>query len=101
VVGQRLTAGSAHPPTDNNCYTRHMARTARVHGHVAPQPEVMTIDDLALYLQLSKSSLYKLVQGGRIPGQKVGRHWRFHKAAIDGWLVSGKSGQPSGDRKRS
>ncbi len=49
-------------------------------------PEVMTIDDLASYLQLSKSSLYKLAQEGRIPGQKVGRHWRFHKDTIDEWL---------------
>lgn len=46
----------------------------------------MTIDDLAAYLQLSKSSLYKLVQGGRIPGKKIGRHWRFHREAIDEWL---------------
>jgi len=52
----------------------------------ANPPEVMTIDDLAGYLQLSKSSLYKLAQVGRIPGQKVGKHWRFHKDVIDRWL---------------
>jgi len=46
----------------------------------------MTISDLAEYLQVSKSSLYKLVQSGRVPGQKVGKHWRFHKEVIDGWL---------------
>jgi len=46
----------------------------------------MTIDDLAVYLQLSKSSLYKLVQDGRIPGKKIGRHWRFQKKLIDEWL---------------
>ena len=51
-----------------------------------PPPEVMTIDELAVYLQVSKSSLYKLAQDGKVPGQKVGRHWRFHKAAIDKWL---------------
>jgi len=49
-------------------------------------PEVMTIDDLASYLQLSKSSLYKLAQAGKVPGQKIGKHWRFHKEVIDGWL---------------
>ncbi|MFO0857892.1 MAG: helix-turn-helix domain-containing protein [Phycisphaerales bacterium] len=46
----------------------------------------MTIDDLATYLQVSKSSLYKLAQEGRVPGQKVGKHWRFRKDAIDRWL---------------
>lgn len=49
-------------------------------------PAVMTIDDLAEYLQVSKSSLYKLVQSGQIPGQKVGKHWRFRRDTIDRWL---------------
>ena len=52
-----------------------------------PQPdEVLTIDELAVYLKLSKSSLYKLAQADKVPGQKVGKHWRFHKGAIDAWL---------------
>ena len=51
-----------------------------------PVDSVMTIEDLAAYLKLSKSSLYKLCQGGKVPGQKVGRHWRFHKDAINEWL---------------
>lgn len=46
----------------------------------------MTIDDLSVYLQVSKSSLYKLSQEGRVPAQKVGKHWRFHRGAIDQWL---------------
>jgi len=49
-------------------------------------PDVMTIDDLAAYLQLSKSSLYKLAQEGKVPGQKVGKHWRFRRDTIDRWL---------------
>ncbi len=55
-----------------------------------PPPEVMTIDDLAAYLQVSKSSLYKLAQDGKVPGQKVGKHWRFHKEVIDRWLSEKK-----------
>lgn len=51
-----------------------------------PPPEVMTIHELAAYLQVSKSSLYKLAEDGEVPGQKAGRHWRFHKSAIDPWL---------------
>jgi excisionase family DNA binding protein len=48
---------------------------------------VMTIDDLAAYLKLSKSTLYKLCAEGKVPGQKVGRHWRFHRAVIEKWLT--------------
>ena len=49
---------------------------------------VMTLDELALYLKVPKSTLYKAVQEGRIPGQKIGKQWRFGKAAIDQWLAS-------------
>ena len=49
---------------------------------------VMTIDELSAYLKIAKSTLYKLAQKGRLPGQKVGRHWRFHKGVIDRWLGS-------------
>lgn len=48
--------------------------------------QVMTLDELAVYLKLPKSTLYKLVQEGRIPGQKLGKQWRFGKSAIDRWL---------------
>ncbi|NLY02308.1 MAG: helix-turn-helix domain-containing protein [Rhodopirellula sp.] len=48
--------------------------------------DVFTIDERAAYLKLSKSTLDKLAQDGKIPGQKVGRHWRFPKAVIDRWL---------------
>lgn len=46
-----------------------MARP-RPNSKPPPQPpEVMTIDDLAAYIQLSKSSLYKLAQEGKVPGR--------------------------------
>jgi len=48
---------------------------------------VMTVPEVALYLKIPKSSIYKLAQEGRIPCQKVGRHWRFHKAAIEQWIM--------------
>lgn len=52
----------------------------------APRENVFTIDELSAYRKISTSTLYKLVREGKIPSQKVGRHWRFSKAAIDRWL---------------
>ncbi|MGE3109333.1 MAG: helix-turn-helix domain-containing protein [Phycisphaerales bacterium] len=52
----------------------------------------MTIEDLAAYLQVSKSSLYKLAQRSEIPGHKVGKHWRFRRSTIDRWLDRGDAG---------
>jgi len=51
-----------------------------------PNESVMTIDELSACLKIAKSTLYKLAQEGKLPGQKVGRHWRFRKETIDKWL---------------
>jgi excisionase family DNA binding protein len=45
-----------------------------------------TIDDLVISLKLPKSTTYKLAQKRKIPGQKAGQHWRFHRETIDQWL---------------
>lgn len=47
---------------------------------------VMTIEELAEYLKISTSTLYKYAQQGRIPAVKLGKHWRFSKLAIDQFL---------------
>jgi len=52
---------------------------------------VLTIDQLAEYLKLPKSTLYHLARRGDVPGQKIGRHWRFHKTAIDKWLSQNRN----------
>jgi excisionase family DNA binding protein len=59
---------------------------------------VLTIEELSDYLRISKSTLYKLAQEGKIPAQKVGRHWRFRKEAIDRWLEKQAAESTTGDR---
>ncbi len=62
-----------------------------------PDPdEVLTIDELSVYLKIPKSTLYKQVREGKIPCQKIGRHWRFRKKAIDRWLEEAHARQGSG-----
>lgn len=58
----------------------------------SPPDAVLTITELSKYLKISRSTLYKLAQEGKLPAQKVGRHWRFHKGMIDQWLGSRKPG---------
>lgn len=53
---------------------------------MASKDEILTLEELATFLKLSKSSLNKHLAQGKIPGQKIRRHWRFSKAVIDNWL---------------
>ncbi|MBI1368227.1 MAG: helix-turn-helix domain-containing protein [Planctomycetes bacterium] len=64
----------------------------------AKHGEIMTMDELAEYLKISKSTLYKLAVENKLPGTKIGKRWRFHKDAIDEWVKRG-SGAPTGEDK--
>lgn len=70
--------------------TKSSASGNRSSRPAVPTDAVFTIDELVIYLKLPKSTVYKLAQEGEIPGHKVGRHWRFHRDAIDGWLKAPK-----------
>lgn len=69
-----------------------MARTS-IKRRAGSIGSVLTIDELASYLKIAKSTLYKLSQEGKVPGQKVGRHWRFRKETIDRWLDENREEQ--------
>ena len=57
---------------------------------MAKEPDsIMTIEEVAAYLKIPKFTVYTLTQEGKIPCQKVGRQWRFHKEAIDRWIREG------------
>ena len=62
----------------------------------SPPDTVLTITELSKYLKISRSTLYKLAQEGKLPAQKVGRHWRFRKPTIDRWLDAQDEGFHAG-----
>jgi excisionase family DNA binding protein len=49
--------------------------------------EIMTLQQLAAYLCLSRSTIYRLVQTGRLPAFKVGRQWRVNLRLVQNHLV--------------
>ena len=49
--------------------------------------DIMTIEEVAEFLRIPVSSVYKLAQVGKIPAQKVGRHWRFHRPTLTKWIA--------------
>jgi excisionase family DNA binding protein len=48
--------------------------------------EIMTITQVAEYLQISEITTYKLVNEGQIPSFKIGRHWRVKKEDLSEFI---------------
>jgi excisionase family DNA binding protein len=51
-------------------------------------PEVMTVEQLADYLQLHPQVLYRHIRQGNIPVSRIGKTLRFKRSVIDAWLES-------------
>jgi excisionase family DNA binding protein len=49
-----------------------------------PSP-VLTVNELADYLRVHRSTIYRLLKNNQIPAFRVGSDWRFNKNAIDEW----------------
>ena len=48
--------------------------------------KVMTIKQVADYLGVHTSTVYRYAQQGNIPAFKIGSDWRFSRKHIDAWI---------------
>lgn len=53
---------------------------------MAANEEIMTIREVASYLRVHHTTLYRLVDAGRLPCFKVGADYRFRRKAIEEWI---------------
>ena len=49
--------------------------------------KVLTVNELAEYLRVHRSTIYRLLKKGRLPGFKIGSDWRFNVEVIDEWRL--------------
>ncbi len=74
------------------------------HGKAWPVQTLLTIEGVADFLRLSKVTVYRMVQTGKIPASKVGTQWRSRRDEVESWLERNKNVKPdkggSGGRKR-
>ena len=49
---------------------------------------IMTVAELAKYLKVHPSTIYRLLRYRQLPAFKVGSDWRFNRERIDEWRIS-------------
>jgi excisionase family DNA binding protein len=50
--------------------------------------EILTVLEVARFLRVPKSTVYKLARLGQLPASKIGKHWRFLRRDIHDWMHS-------------
>jgi excisionase family DNA binding protein len=49
------------------------------------QPSILTLENIADYLRVHPSTIYRMLKKRQLPAFKVGRDWRFYRESIDRW----------------
>jgi excisionase family DNA binding protein len=58
--------------------------------HLGRLDEVLTVDEAAAFLRISRSVLYELIGRGEVPYRKVGGKYRFSRERLVQWLAGEK-----------
>jgi excisionase family DNA binding protein len=58
----------------------------------------MTLQEVADYLRVTRSTIHRILKRNQIPAFRIGRHWRFNLEEINNWCASrALSKEPMGD----
>lgn len=52
--------------------------------------DILTREQAAELLQLNPEVLRRLVAAGKVPGNKVGKQWRFSRRQLIAWVEKGE-----------
>ena len=55
---------------------------------------VLTLEEVANYLRVHPSTIYRLLKKKLLPAFKVGSDWRFNVESIDRWRAEAEDSEP-------
>jgi excisionase family DNA binding protein len=60
-----------------------------VNGEVIRMMQIkyLTVDELSEYLQVHKTTIYRMLKQGKLPGFRIGSDWRFSLESIKQWQL--------------
>lgn len=51
----------------------------------------LSVEEIAQHLGLSKETIYRWLEKGKIPSHRVGRQWKFQASEVDAWVRNGNA----------
>jgi excisionase family DNA binding protein len=56
-------------------------------------PSILKLENVAEYLRVHPSTIYRLLKKKQLPAFKLGRDWRFNRESIDRWRADAERSQ--------
>jgi excisionase family DNA binding protein len=60
----------------------------KTNATIKQEESVLTVNELASYLRVHPTTIYRMLKARQIPAFRVGFDWRFKRETIDEWVRS-------------
>ncbi len=67
---------------------------------MATQDRWLSVEEIAEHLGVSKESIYRWLERGKIPAHRVGKQWRFQTEEVNEWIRRGEASEEKLQSKR-
>ena len=61
----------------------------------------LSVEEIALHMGVSKETVYRWLERGKIPAHRIGKLWKFKASEVDQWVTQGGATEPPISRKDS
>jgi excisionase family DNA binding protein len=70
-----------------------MKNALPIHDSAIEMSPILTVHNVAEYLRVHPSTIYRLLKNKQLPGFRVGSDWRFDRKEIDRWRADAEHSQ--------
>jgi excisionase family DNA binding protein len=49
----------------------------------------LSVEEIAVHMGVSKETVYRWLERGKIPAHRIGKLWKFKASEVDDWVKSG------------
>jgi excisionase family DNA binding protein len=58
----------------------------------------LSVSEISDYIGVSKETVYRWLDKGKVPAHKVGKLWKFKTIEIDNWILNGDAKEENASR---
>lgn len=59
----------------------------------------LSVEEIAAHLGISKETVYRWLDRGKVPAHRVGRLWKFKASEVDEWIMRGEAADDNAAEK--
>ena len=61
----------------------------------------LSVEEIAAHMGVSKETVYRWLEHGKIPAHRIGKLWKFKASEVDVWVKQGGASEPPAARRDS